>query len=158
MISCEKGYEGVCGLLLTQKLLNTEARDKTLGTALDWACEFEQVQICKMLLENSFREQTPQSKARLLHRACLNNNQKLQSVFIETWKEWNAVDSNGNTVFHIACLEGYKDVIDMLLQNFPPYLLGGYELNQAGKTPYQCAVSRGQLDILALLGNYQLNR
>jgi ankyrin repeat protein len=150
MIACEHGYEKICRLLLTQASLDRDARDRVLGTALDWACEFDQYEICKMLLNAGFDHQSEQDKARLLGRASYNNSEQLWEVLCERWQQWDTCDDEGNTVLHYACMEGYAEVVKNLIRRFGPWIVGAVIRNKAGKTPLECARLKGYEDIVML--------
>lgn len=126
MIVCAIGDTVLCDQFLAHPDLNVDIQDKLVGTALDWACEFEHVDICKMLLEsNRYNNQSPENKVRVLRRTCYYNNQALQNLFFDAWQgSWDQVDDRGNTVLNIARSKGYHDVINLLYQRVGSQLLG----------------------------------
>lgn len=63
MIACENGCLDICMLLLEQPDFKKGIRDKLVGSALDWACEFAHDSLCVQLLEGG-RELGEKRKAK----------------------------------------------------------------------------------------------
>jgi len=85
MIACERGFTDFCDLLTSYSCLIKNARDTLVGSALDWAFEFEQVEIAAMLFRNGFNDGlSEEDKARLMQRASWaepTNQRLLREIF-----------------------------------------------------------------------------
>lgn len=155
MLACERGHNNVCEELLAHGKLKKDAEDTTIGSALEWACEFEHLQVCQTLLQRGFSHQSKKKKALLLRRALQNNNKQLQNLFLRTWeKTLNKQDEEGNTILHIACMEGYKDLVILLQHEFRGEEVGVSLKNNEGKSPAKCAKEKGHTEIVQLLGSF----
>lgn len=110
MIACEKGYEEVVDLLLLDENLDFSVRDNTVGTALEWACEFGHSKICRKLIEHGFAkiDMTNNNKVRLLQSACYYG-EELSALIFELWYDWVSADEDGNTPLHVACGKGFSE-------------------------------------------------
>lgn len=120
MIVCEKGHVDLCQLLLSQQSLRWADKENSVGSALDWACEFEQYDICKILANyGCLKGLDPRNKATLLRRTYQNDDTELRGLFFEVWQNsWGDCDQDGKTIVDIALSENYKDVLEGLRTNF----------------------------------------
>jgi ankyrin repeat protein len=155
MIACEFGYDAICSLFLVSSL-DKDARDNTVGTALDWAWEFEHVDLCKKLLKAGFDKQSQRNKVLLLRKAVQKENNKLIELFFTTWKKWNSIDDKGNTILHYACKEGFSDVVQLLFIFLGTNNLGPLLRNKKGKTARAIALAKGDKEIELLLSRHRV--
>jgi len=111
MIACEKGFLEFCLVLVLQPSLKRNMRDTLVGTALDWAFEFEQVEIATILFEKGFADGLKdENKAQLMQRALqakYTEQRRLLDLLRNTWTQW------GN-VLKIAQIREYADVVEYL--------------------------------------------
>jgi serine/threonine-protein phosphatase 6 regulatory ankyrin repeat subunit B len=134
MIAARKGHKEVCRLLLSIDTLDKDALDVTGQSALDKA---DNLDIMTMLIEAGLSYRNQRNRALLLKRACLIRNTTLLKSFFDLWNDYDKQDEDGNTVLHIACLEGYKDVTQFLLESYPGNTIGIDLKNSKGLTAFQ---------------------
>ncbi len=97
-----------------------------------------------------FNSQNEESKARLLARACQQNNEQIWDLLCQKYEPINNQDSHGNTILHYACKEGYTQVVKKLTAQYGSWALGASLRNIARETPLDCARQNGHLDLLNL--------
>lgn len=154
MIACELGYDKVCDVLLSRKRCLKINREKTVGTALDWACEFGRNQLCEKFLKiEGFKNQRETDKIGLVRRASQLGNKDLVTLFVDTW-DWNTIDDEGNTAVHIACLAGYADVVTVLLGKIGVVQMVKQQQNKKRKTVLDIARLKADPEILSVLSKY----
>jgi len=90
MIACERGHLEICQILVIQASIKKDHRDTLLGTAVDWAFEFEQFEIAKLLFNKGFADTMGmEDQARLMQRVSvmdLNCQQDFKGLIDKKWK------------------------------------------------------------------------
>jgi len=118
MIACERGFKAFCSMLVLCTALDKQAKDRLERSALDWAFEFEQVEIAEMLFDEGFAEDLNElSRLRLIQCTMLSNEaiqRKLFDLLRKKWVGWGGV-------LKIALDNNYKDVADYLHQAHRAY-------------------------------------
>jgi ankyrin repeat protein len=153
MITCELGHTKAFELLLATNSLDYDLRDPIIGTALDWACEFERVDLCKKLLPKYDKRLQVEHCVSLVRRACQNNNEVLATYFSEKLP-WKVLDKDGNTALHIAASQGFSDVIKQLLKHVSVLRKNVQIPNKALKTASQLAQKKGFQEVVDILASY----
>jgi ankyrin repeat protein len=120
MIACENGFMELCQVLCKSKDLDLSLRDNCVGSALDWALEFDQIAIFKMLLNtglNCFPGNGSKEEAQLylLQSALEKSDDRFSGALFEILP-WDSTDAQGNTVLHIACKKGCLTVAQEMLR------------------------------------------
>jgi len=109
MIACERGCTDFCHLLILDTYIEKNARDTIVGSALDWAFEFEQIEIATMLFEKDFdKDFTEEDKAKLAQRACQAEpiaQRRLLDILRNRWKKWGSI-------LRIAQNKKYKETVE----------------------------------------------
>jgi len=156
MIACEQGDEIGFDMLLSHGTVRPEIRDNTLGNALDWACEFGHMAMCKKLVDNGFAlpNESHVNKLKLLVSSC-NQSDEMRALIITLW-DWSVPDTRGNTVMHYACQKGEVEAVQALIvcSGVPQ---SSRERNLKGKTARKLAQNNNHTEIVTILSQYNVN-
>lgn len=152
MIAAERGHTEVFKCLLAQSLIDVTLTDTLGGTVLDWVVEYERVDMCEILFNNQSNNINSRNLATNILRAQQNGSSSIFALLCNNrWRQLVQQDSEGNTVLHIAALEGWHEVVESIFNNCDTSQLGLDIRNKNGFTPLECARSRGKISIADLL-------
>jgi len=128
-IACSNGYLEIAKLLLDDPNINVNITCYGYFTPLHIACKNKHLDIVKLLLNNpnidvnrqSYTGETPLFSTLLLH-GNVNTIAIFALLLNHASIDVNSHNNNGNTVFYVACQNGYVDIIKLLLShdNFNP--------------------------------------
>lgn len=107
LIACENGHIEVVRCLLNR------GANVNIGDPLMTACIEGYTEIVKLLLEKK-----PYINDRaFLHIACKNGNLPLVSILVNIESHIDSMNSDGKTPLYYACINGFDDIIHVLLAN-----------------------------------------
>ena len=135
---------------LIQDKEDLNIRDEDGNTPLHWASETGNLEVVKCLIENKANlEAKGRAGYTPLHLATINGHPEIAKVLIEKGVDLNAKGLFDNTPLHLAIIINYPnpEIAKVLIEN-------GADLNTIDDnnyTPFQCAVIRGDLEMVKLL-------
>lgn len=123
--------------LLKRGVVVDEFIDKDENTALIYACEYHQIEIMEILLQQGagIDHKSKQGFAPLHYAVCCENKDAV-AVLLKYKAQVNLPNSSrGNTPLHLATLKGYIEICEMLKNAGASAELK----NKAGETALDCA-------------------
>ena len=113
-VACRQNYTRVAKVLLVENWITKDNK-----IALHLACSQNGVEVVKLLLELSFRQDIKNEDGKLpLHIACEKTSLVLaRLVSSEKDLDLNCKDNAGNTPLHIACQSGNVELVQFLTQD-----------------------------------------
>ncbi|KAJ8679786.1 hypothetical protein QAD02_015573 [Eretmocerus hayati] len=122
-------------------------------TSLIWACEFQHVEVAKLLIENKCDPLIRDSEQNIaLHWSAFSGCSEISEILIDMGSDVNAVNVHGDTPLHIAARQDRYDVAVLLLSRGAR--IG--EVNVSGETALDCCGIGGDT-YSALQLNFKVN-
>lgn len=110
--------------------------------------------VLSTILMNSFDiDENCINDSTLLHFAAYNGNFELCRTLILMGADVNAVENEGNTPLHYACMKHHSEIVDLLLQ-----MEAIQNSNNKGETPLMLANLHRNTNIINLLNNDKQNK
>lgn len=134
---------------LISKKMNVNQRGPTDYRLIDFALEYDQFEIFKMLVENGAEtERLDESGKNIMHKAILTNKFEYTSFMVNGGHiDVNSTDSDGNTGLHISARTNYMACVNLLMKNKVNISLK----NSDGKTALEVAASFPFNDIVRVI-------
>ncbi|KAG0721622.1 Ankyrin-1 [Chionoecetes opilio] len=135
---------------------NCNAQDSSGNTPLHLAIENGHLDCSKKIMEcnNLQINLTNEAQDSPLHLAAKKGHMQIVDMLLDTRADYNAPDSLGNTLIHLAAAGSHLNTFGKLHQ------LNADEINAInnhGNTPLHLAAQEGNSDIIDLLHNYNAN-
>ena len=124
-LSCEHGHGWVVELL-TKKSIEFNIDLNISNGTFQSACQKGYTKLVQILLQKPSKfgikvnAKTRLSKETALHLALWNRHTEIAKIFIQKAAELNfhltSKDKRGWTVFHLACYQGMKPIVEMMIK------------------------------------------
>ena len=146
-VACRQNYTRVAKVLLVEDCINKD--DKI---ALHLACSHNSVEVVKLLVELSFRQDIKNEDGKLpLHIACEKNSLVLaQLVSSQKDLDLNCEDNAGNTPLHLACQLGNAGLVQFLTRDKH---CDQNVLNKKRQLPLHITCKQGNIELTKLVSS-----
>jgi len=152
MSAAQVGSQEAVELLLQDVRVDVNEVDRRGKTALHRACKEDQDRIVAILLANPWTNvhcRQPDGTTPLM-LAVHNRSLKAAKAFMQDLRvDLNAVDHDGRTALHQACIRGYHDIVRALLAD--PRTDVNYQRDADSWSPLMFAAFEGNLDTVAVI-------
>ncbi|CAC5359809.1 unnamed protein product [Mytilus coruscus] len=154
MVACKENYIDVVNSLL-RSYSNVNHYDKDRCSSLLVACKNGNDDLVNLLLSfGADINSADKDMISPLHTACMNNyNRNLVLKLVENKANVNAEDKIGQTPLCKSVINGYIDIVDILLRHGASVDI----CDKSGNSPQAIAEIKGYTTIVDLLRQYRLN-
>ena len=149
-VACKQNYTRVAKVLLVENWINKD--DKI---ALHLACSQNGVEVVKLLVECSFRQDLKNKDGKLpLHIACEKNSLVLARL-VSSQKDLDLTckDSNENTPLHLACQSGNAELVQFLTREKH---CDQNVLNKKRQLPLHISCKKGSIELAKLVSTSEV--
>lgn len=107
--------------MLIKYIKNIDTRTNAGSTALHYACNFQLVEITKILLENGARQDIIELEYDFfpIFYSVVQNNIEITKLLIDYGANPNQQDYVGNTIIHYAIMNMHLEILDYIMENYP---------------------------------------
>jgi ankyrin repeat protein len=107
--------------MLTKYIKNIDTRTNHGLTALHYACNFQLVEITKILLERGASQNIIEIEYDFypIFYAVVQNNVEITKMLIDADANPNHQDYLGNTIIHYATMNNHIEILDYILEHYP---------------------------------------
>ncbi|KAF4949398.1 hypothetical protein FSARC_13488 [Fusarium sarcochroum] len=153
-LACLNGHESIVKFLL-ERGADTEARQENGATPLDDACWRGHQSVVQLLLKWGAETQVydHNSWSPLLSATAFKNKSIVKLLLEKNSSNINVADTDGTTPLHVACEEGYEEIVGMFLEYNKKSDLNINTRDGQGRTPLMLACRGGYAKCVQQLCN-----